>query len=69
MLSKAGIDATTRPFHISIEEFSRLCDLYAEYCAEYNGLFHYYYRDLRTAEVQMNKQSAILTDEASETGT
>lgn len=45
MLCKASLDPTTRPTQISIEEFGRLCDLYAQYCSDYDNLFHYYYRD------------------------
>lgn len=61
MLLKAGIDYTTRPMQLSIEEFSRLCDLYSEYCMQYPGLFEYYYRDQCPTPVLMTQEEHVDT--------
>ena len=45
MLTKADIDPTTRPWQLSMEDFDRLCTIYAMYCHQYPGLLDYYYRD------------------------
>jgi len=45
LLARAEVDPTTRPQQLSMEDFSRLCNIYRGYCDQYPDLLEYYYRD------------------------
>ena len=45
MIDLAEIDPETRPYQLTIDEFSRLCGAYLEICRRHPGLIEYYFRD------------------------
>ncbi|XP_061191175.1 dimethyladenosine transferase 1, mitochondrial-like [Saccostrea echinata] len=44
----SDVDPTHRSFSLTMEEWGRLCDTYADFCNEYPGLLDYNYRDPST---------------------
>ncbi|XP_014671770.1 PREDICTED: dimethyladenosine transferase 1, mitochondrial-like [Priapulus caudatus] len=40
----SGIDPTSRPFQLTVEEYARICDVYANICSREPGIYEYEYR-------------------------
>jgi hypothetical protein len=60
------VDPTHRSFTLTMKEWSRLCDTYANFCKEYPRLLDYNYRDPNSKRFMEETVPVSLTDNVSD---